>query len=78
VENKEDALRAVRKYVQMDPAYAPAGYEEYKDSFSLNGYIAEKTIPVVIEQEYETGRIKRKVSLDELIDRSFINSLGKK
>lgn len=78
LENKEDALRALRKYVKMDPAYAPAGYDEYRDSFPLNGYIAEKTIPVVIDQEYESGRIKRKISLDELIDRSFINQLRKK
>jgi NitT/TauT family transport system substrate-binding protein len=78
LENKEDALRALRKYVKMDPAYAPAGYDEYRDSFPLNGYIAEKTIPVVIDQEYESGRIKRKISLDELIDRSFINQLGEK
>jgi NitT/TauT family transport system substrate-binding protein len=78
LEHKEDALRAMLKYVKLDPAYAPSGYDEYRDSFPLNGAIAEKTIPVVIEQEYESGRIKRKISLDELIDRSFIHSLGKK
>ncbi|MGH7823606.1 MAG: ABC transporter substrate-binding protein [Candidatus Binatia bacterium] len=78
LENRDDAIKALRKYVKMDPAYAPAGYDEYRDSFPLNGYIAEKTIPLVIDQEYETGRIKKKITLDELIDRSFINSLGKK
>jgi NitT/TauT family transport system substrate-binding protein len=78
LENKDDALSALRKYVKMDPAYAPAGYDEYRGSFPINGYIAEKTIPVVIDQEYEGGRIKRKVTLDELIDRSFINVIGGK
>lgn len=78
LENKEDALKAMRKYVKVDPAYAPAGYDEYRNSFPLNGNIAEKTIPVVIDQEYETGRIKRKISLDELIDRSLMNLLGKR
>lgn len=78
LENKEDGVRAIRKYVKMDPAYAPAGYDEYRDSFPVNGKIAEKAIPVVIEQEFETGRIKRKITLDELIDRSFINLVGGK
>jgi NitT/TauT family transport system substrate-binding protein len=78
LENKEDALKAIRKYVKMDPAYAPAGYGEYRDSFPVSGQIAEKAIPVVIEQEFEAGRIKRKISLDELIHRSFISQLGGK
>jgi len=77
-ENKADAIRAIQKYVKMDPAYAPAGYDEYRDSFPLNGQIAEKPIPVVIEQEFENGRIKRKITVDELIDRSFIQLLGGK
>ena len=78
LENKEDAMRALRKYVKMDPAYVPAGYDQYRESFPMNGQIAEKAIPVVIDQEFEGGRIKKKIALDELIDRSFINSLGGK
>ena len=76
--NKEDALKAIRTYVKMDPAYAPAGYDEYRDSFPVNGRIAEKAVPAVIEQEYEGGRLKRKISVDEVIDRSFISLLGGK
>jgi hypothetical protein len=68
----------MRKYVKMDPAYAPAGYDEYRNSFPLNGQIAEKVIPVVIEQEFESGRIKKKITLDDMIDRSFISMLGGK
>jgi hypothetical protein len=59
----------------MDPAYAPAGYDEYRDSFPLNGQIAEKVIPVVIEQEFESGRIKKKLTLEDMIDRSFMSML---
>ena len=77
-EHKEEALGAIRKYVKIDPAYAPAGYDQYRDSYPVDGQIAEKAIPVVIEQEFENGRIKRKISLDELIDRSFITTLGRK
>jgi NitT/TauT family transport system substrate-binding protein len=77
-ENKDDAVRIMRKYVKMDPAYAPAGYDEYRNSFPLNGQIAEKVIPVVIEQEFESGRIKKKITLDDMIDRSFISMLGGK
>jgi NitT/TauT family transport system substrate-binding protein len=77
-ENKDDAVRILRKYVKMDPAYAPAGYDEYRESFPVDGQIAEKVIPVVIEQELEAGRIKKKLTLEDLLDRSFINTLGKK
>ena len=77
-DNKGEAVKIMQKYVKMDPAYAPAGYDEYRDSFPLNGQIAEKVIPVVIEQEYETGRIKKKITLEDMVDRSFISSLGKK
>ena len=68
----------MRKYVKLDPAYAPAGYDEYRDSFPLNGQIAEKVIPLVIEQEFESGRIKKKITVDDMVDRSFISLLGKK
>jgi len=77
-ENKDDAIRAIRKYVRMDPAYAPAGYDEYRESFPVNGKLAEKAIPVVIEQEFEAGRLKRKITVDDMIDRSFIQAVGGK
>ncbi|MBI1993020.1 MAG: ABC transporter substrate-binding protein, partial [Deltaproteobacteria bacterium] len=51
-ENKEDGVRAIQKYVKMDPAYAPLGYDEYRDSFPVDGKIAEKPISVVIDHEY--------------------------
>ena len=76
-ENKNDAVRILRKYVRMDPAYAPAGYDEYRNSFPLNGQIAEKVIPTVIEQEIEAGRIKKKITVEDMIDRSFMKSMGK-
>lgn len=78
LENREDALKAIRKYVKMDPAYAPAGYDQYRESFPVNGKIAEKPISLVVEQEFEAGRIKKKVSVDDLIDRSFMQSMGGK
>ena len=77
-DNKDDAVRAMRKYVKIDPAFAPAGYDEYRQSFPLNGQIAEKVIPVVIEEEFRTGRLKRKLTVEEMIDRTFINLLGGK
>jgi NitT/TauT family transport system substrate-binding protein len=77
IDNKDDAVRIMKKYVKMDPAYAPAGYDEYRDSFPLNGQIAEKAIPTVIEQEFESGRLKKKVTLEDMIDRSFMRAMGK-
>jgi NitT/TauT family transport system substrate-binding protein len=78
LQNKDDAVKAIRKYVKMDPTMAPAGYDEYKESFPVNGEIAEKPVPQVIQEEFDAGRIKRKFSLDELIDKSFMKALGGK
>jgi len=77
-ENREEGIRALRKYVQMDAAEAAAGYDEYRDSFPLDGRIAEKGIAVAIDQEVEAGRLKRKIPVNEMIDYSFINLLAKK
>lgn len=77
-ENREDSIKALRKYVQMDAAEAAAGYDEYRDSFPLDGRLLEKGIAVVIEQESETGRVKRKILPSEMVDPTFINLLGKK
>jgi hypothetical protein len=32
----------------------------------------------VIEQELEAGRLKKKLTVEDMIDRSFIASIGKK
>jgi len=77
-ENREDGIRALRKYVGLDPAEAAAGYDEYRDSFPLDGRILDAGIIATVEQELEAGRLKSKISLSEMIDHSFINSLGKK
>src|SRR5438309_3144013 len=70
-DNKNEAVKIIEKYVKMDPAYAPAGFDEYRESFPVNGQIAEKAIPVVIDEEFRSGRIKKKVTLEDMIDRSF-------
>jgi NitT/TauT family transport system substrate-binding protein len=77
IENKAEAVKIMGKYVKLDPAYAPAGYDEYRDSFPLNGQIAEKVIPAVIEEEFQAGRIKKKVTVEDMVDRSFVKALGK-
>jgi len=77
-ENREDGIRALRKYVGLDAAEAAAGYDEYRDSFPLDGRILDAGITATVEHEIETGRLKGKISLNEMIDHSFINSLGKK
>jgi NitT/TauT family transport system substrate-binding protein len=77
-ENRDDGIRALRKYVGLDAAEAAAGYDEYRDSFPLDGRILDAGITATLEQETETGRLKGKLSVSEMIDSSFINSLGKK
>src|SRR5439155_16975199 len=40
LDNKSDAVKLMGKYVKLNPAYPPSGYDEYRDSFPLNGQIA--------------------------------------
>jgi len=77
-ENRDDGIRALRKYVGLNAGEAAAGYDEYRDSFPMDGRILDAGITATVEQEVETGRLKRKISASEMIDGSFINLFGKK
>jgi NitT/TauT family transport system substrate-binding protein len=77
-ESRDDGIRTLRKYVGLNVVEAAAGYDEYRDSFALDGRILDAGITATVEQELETGRLKGKLSLNEMIDYSFINALGKK
>jgi len=77
-ENRDDGIRALRKYVGLNAGEAAAGYDEYRDSFPMDGRILDAGISATVEQEIETGRLKRKISASEMIDGSFINLFGKK
>ena len=77
-ENRDDGIRTLRKYVGLNAAEAAAGYDEYRESFPLDGRILDAGIVATVEQEIETGRLKNKIPLSEMIDSSFINSLGKR
>jgi ABC-type nitrate/sulfonate/bicarbonate transport system substrate-binding protein len=77
-ENRDDGIRILRKYVGLDAAEAAAGYDEYRDSFPLDGRILGAGISATVEQEIQTGRLKGNISLDEMIDYSLIHTLGRK
>ncbi len=77
-DNRDDAIKSLRKFVKMDPAMAPAGYDQYRDSFPLDGKIAEKGIGIVADQEFEQGRVKKRVTVNDMVDRSFMTLLGGK
>ena len=77
-ENRDDGIKALRKYVQLDAAEAAAGYDEYRDSFPLDGRVLDRGIAVTVEQELETGRLKRRIPVSEMVDPTFINLLGKR
>ena len=77
-ENREDGIRSLRKYVGLNAAEAAAGYDEYRESFPLDGRILDAGIVATVDQEIETGRLKSKIPVSEMIDSSFINALGKK
>src|SRR5689334_12533406 len=65
-ENRDDGIRALRKYVGLDAAEAAAGYDEYRNSFPLDGRILDTGITATVEQEIETGRLKGKLSANEM------------
>src|ERR1041384_4245364 len=50
-ENGEDGIRALRKYVGLDAREAAAGYDEYRESFPLDGRILDPGISATVEQE---------------------------
>ena len=77
-DNREDGIRTLRKYVGLDAKEAAAGYDEYRDSFPLDGRVLDTGITATVEQEVEAGRLKVKISTSEMIDQSYINALGKK
>lgn len=76
LQNPDEAKAVMQKYVKVDGPVARAGYEQYRDSFPLDGKIAENGISVVVDQEFQSGSLKRKFSADEVIDRRFMNLLG--
>jgi len=77
-ENRDDGIRALTKYVGLNAAEAAAGYDEYRNSFPLDGHMLDAAITATIEQETEAGRLKGKLSTNDLIDHSFINSMARK
>jgi NitT/TauT family transport system substrate-binding protein len=77
-DNREEAIKVLRKWVKMDPIYAPAGYDQYRDSFPIDGKIAEKGIATVANEEFEQARVKRRLTVDDMVERSFMNLLGSK
>lgn len=48
------------------------------DSLPIDGKISEKGIAIVVDQEFEQPRIKRKITVDEMVDRSFMKLLPAK
>ena len=78
LENRDDGIKALRKYVGLDAKEAAAGYDEYRGSFPLDGRILDAGITATVEQEAEAGRLKSKISVGDLIDASFIAAFGKK
>lgn len=77
-DSRDEAIRVLRKYVKMDPAVAPPGYDLYRDSFPVDGKIAEKGIGIVADQEFEQGRVKKRITVEDMLDRSFMLTLGRK
>lgn len=66
--NPEAGIRALRRGLRFDDKTAAEGYYAYVNSLPDDGHIAEKGMELLIEQMVESGTLKRKLPMSELID----------
>jgi len=66
--NPEAGIRALRLGLRFDERTATEGYNAYVKSVPDDGHIAEKGLELVVEQMVESGILKRKLALGEIID----------
>jgi NitT/TauT family transport system substrate-binding protein len=76
--NPEAAIAGLQKALRFDPAVAREGYQAYVSSLPDDGRIAEKGLELTVDQMFESGTIKRKFPMAELIDYRYIREAQKK
>ena len=69
--NRQAAIQAIRKGLRYDEKTAAEAYDAYVKSFPNDGHVAEKGMELMFEQMFESGTLKRKLSLADVIDYRF-------
>lgn len=64
--------------LRFDPQLAKEGYHAYVSSLPDDGRIAEKGLELTVDQMFESGTLKKKLSMTELIDYRYIREAQKK
>ena len=76
--NPDAAIAGLEKALRFDPQLAKEGYHAYVSSLPDDGRIAEKGLELTVDQMFESGTIKKKFSMNELIDYRYIREAQKK
>jgi NitT/TauT family transport system substrate-binding protein len=66
--NRQEAIQALRKGLRFDDKTAAEAYDAYVKSFPADGHVAEKGMELMFDQMLESGTLKRKLSLSDVID----------
>jgi NitT/TauT family transport system substrate-binding protein len=77
-ENPDAAIAGLQKALRFDHAIAKEGYHAYVSSLPDDGRIAEKGLELTVDQMFESGTLKRRLSMPELIDYRYIREAQKK
>jgi NitT/TauT family transport system substrate-binding protein len=66
--NRQAAIQAMRKGLRYDEKTAAEAYDAYVKSFPTDGHVAEKGMELMFEQMLESGTLKKKLSISDVID----------
>ena len=69
--DRQAGIQALRKGLRFDEKTAAEAYDVYVKSFPNDGHVAEKGMELLLEQMFDSGILKRKLSLADVIDYRF-------
>ena len=72
--DREVSIKSIQKILRYDRESAAEGYDYYVKSIPEDGRIAEKGMDLLMDQLLESGAIKRRYAMSELIDYRYIGA----
>ncbi len=75
--NQDKALAAIKKYIKVTGEDALLAYQSYRETFPIDGMPPLDGIDLVQEMAIESGEMKVKLPLTDLIDYTYINLFKK-
>ncbi|HEX2387367.1 MAG TPA: ABC transporter substrate-binding protein [Candidatus Binatia bacterium] len=76
--NPEVAIAAMQKAMRFDQPTARDGYNAYVASLPDDGRVGEKGFELLVDQMFDEGTIKRRLTMTDLIDYRYIHEAQKK